>query len=59
MDKGDDDYRDYKIFTQNPSGAFLSIFVAIYLLKTETKWTNERERNEALYKERTERRGMM
>ena len=36
----------------------LSIFVAIYLLKTETKWTNERERNEALCKERTERTGM-
>lgn len=55
MDKGDNDYRDYKIFIQNPSRVILSIFVAIYLLKTETKWTSERERNEALHKERTER----
>jgi len=50
MDKGDDDYRDYKIFSQNPSGVILSIFVAIYLLKTETKWTNETEASEALSK---------
>lgn len=35
MDKGSDDYRDYKIFIQNPSRGLLSIFVAIYLLKTE------------------------
>lgn len=54
MDKGDDGYRDYKIFIQNPSRGILNIFVAIYLLKTESKWTKERERNEALCKERTE-----
>ena len=59
MDKVDDDYRDYKIFIQNPSRVILSIFVAIYLLKTEAKWTNEREGNEALCKERTERTGMI
>lgn len=54
MDKGDDGYRDYKIFIQNPPRGILNIFVAIYLLKTESKWTNKRERNEALCKERTE-----
>lgn len=43
MDKGHDDYRDYKIFTQNPSRVILRIFVPLYLLKTETKWTHERD----------------
>lgn len=31
MDKGDDDYWDYKIFIQSPSRDILSIFVAIYI----------------------------
>lgn len=45
MDKGADDYRDYNVFIQNPPRAILNIFVAIYLPKTKSKWTNEREGN--------------